>query len=546
MINLIGVDAGRVADFGLHNYNIPASFVQLAISMTFLVYLLGWLPITLGLLSVGLTIPVNTIFSKALFATDRKLMKLRDEKLEIVNEALQGIRQVKFSALEAQWEKRILSVRRKELTTLWQYFKANLILDGCWTSAPILLTLASLGSYAWLNGELTASTAFVSIGILNGLDFAVSAMPAMIRFGIDAWVSLKRIEKYLDGPELKPNRTYSERPDVAFEGASLAWPVDDEGKTDEADRFVLRDVDLRFPPGELSVISGKTGSGKSLMLAAILGEADLLSGSIHVPTPPALDERQDHKANPSNWILPSSVAYVGQLPWIENATVRDNILFGMPYDENRYNQILEACALKKDLETLTDGDKTELGVNGVNLSGGQKWRVTIARAVYSRAGILVLDDIFSAVDAHVSRHILENCLNGGLCKGRTRILVTHHVSLVEKHANFIVELADGVVRYSGLTEQLQDTKVLERIKSFEPEVPEDTVESTDTGGEPDGAPLNRQNSKVAKKFVEDEAREKGSVKARVYATYIQAAGGYGYWVFLIMMFVVFQVSALGQ
>ncbi|KAK3375668.1 ATP-dependent bile acid permease [Lasiosphaeria ovina] len=556
VINLVGVDAKRVSNFSLNQYLFPTSILQLVISMWFLVYLLGWIPIALGLLSVVLTIPINTVFSKVLFNTDKRLMKLRDAKLALVNEALQGIRQVKFSALELQWEKRILDLRQKELTTLWEYFRANVFLNGCWTAAPIVLSLTSLGSYAWLHGDLAASVAFVSIGILNTLDFAISAMPQLIRFGIDCWVSLKRIEAYLDGPELKPTRTYSDRPDICLELASLAWPIDDddENKADEQqqqqqqqqqqDRFILRDVNLTFPPGELSVISGKTGSGKSLLLAAVLGEADLLSGSIHVPAPPGLDERHDDKAHPGNWVLPASIAYVGQVPWIENGTLRDNVLFGMPFDEARYAQTLAACALNKDLEALHDGDKTELGVNGVNLSGGQKWRVTVARAVYSRAGILVLDDIFSAVDAHVSRHILNQCINGPLCKGRTRILVTHHVALVEKHAKFIVELADGCASYysaDGNTQLQDDKKFLERIKSIEQQPVSE--ESADVA---DDAPLKRQNSKVAKKFVEDEARAKGSVKGRIYGVYIKDSGGWIYWGSLLVMFLLFQACSIAQ
>lgn len=543
MINLISVDANRVADFAFFQYVFPKSIIKITISVWFLLRLLGWLPLTIGLLSVALTIPLNSSISKALFAADERLMKIRDEKLELLTEALNGIRQVKFSALEEQWEKRILALREKELGIMWTFFKYNIVLDGCWTMIPILLALMCLGSYAWIHGQLTASVAFVSIGILGSLDFAIAAMPSMIRYGIDAWVSLKRVEKYLDGPEIKPIRTQSDRPDVAFENADLAWPEDEEEKDDEANKFVLRNVNLSFPPGELSVITGRTGAGKSLILAAILGEADLLSGAIYVPTPPAIEERQDHKANAGNWTLPSSIAYVGQQPWIENATVRDNILFGMPLDEERYERTIAACALKKDLEALPDGDKTELGVNGVNLSGGQKWRITVARAVYSRAGILIMDDIFSAVDAHVSRHILENCLAGSICKGRTVILVTHHLSLVEKHARFIVELADGGVRSAGLVEQLGGT-VLERIKSFdlpEPEA-EAVIDAEDSGAEP----LKRQDSKVGKKFVEDETREKGAVKTHVYRTYVDSSGGWIYWVFMISLYLGFQASEIGQ
>lgn len=548
VINLIGVDANRVSEFSLFQYMFPTSILQFVISMWFLIYLLGWVPLTLGILSISLTIPINSIFAKMMFKTNEKLMKIRDEKLELVNEALQGIRQIKFSALESQWENRILRLRQRELATLWEYFRYNIILDSCWNSGPILLALTSLGSYAWIHGNLTASVAFVSIGVLSTLDFAISAMPALIRHGIDCWVSLNRIQKYMDGPELSPARTNTERADISFQDACLAWPVDDQDKPteDSADRFALRDVTFSFPPGELSVISGNTGSGKSLMLAAIIGEADILSGSVTIPAPPTLNERYDDRANPESWILPSSIAYVGQLPWIENATLRDNVLFGMPFDKDRYEQTLAACALTKDLETLVDGDKTELGVNGVNLSGGQKWRVTVARAVYSRAGILVMDDIFSAVDAHVSRHILENCLAGSLCKGRTRILVTHHVTLVEKHARFIIELADGTVRCSGLTEDLRKQRVLERIESFEQHGLNEGAADSEPEEEPSGIPLKKQSSRVPQKFVEDEAREKGSVKGHIYATYLKDSGGWTYWCLLMGFYLLFQAAQIAQ
>ncbi|KAK1830843.1 ABC bile acid [Podospora conica] len=546
VINLIGVDANRVADFSLYMFIFPTNIMQLVISIWFLVSLLGWRPLILGILSVSATMPINFIFSKWTLKTDEKLMKIRDEKLELVSEALNGIRQVKFSALESGWEKRILKVREKELSTLWELFRYNIVIDGVWNVVPAVLALTTLGTYAWLEGGLTASVAFVSLGILGTLDFAIAALPGMIRHGIDAWVSLKRIEKFLDGPEIKDIRTYSadDRSPIVFEEASLSWPVDD--KEGESDPFVLRNVSLRFPPGELSVISGKTGSGKSLLLAAVLGEAELLSGSIHVPRPLSIEERQDHKANAGNWILPSSIAFVSQQPWIENATLRDNILFGMPFDEDRYEQTLASCALKKDIAALDDGDKTELGINGVNLSGGQKWRVTVARGIYSRAGILVLDDIFSAVDAHVSRHILEHCLGGAVCKDRTIILVTHHVGLVEKHARFIVELADGGIQYSGLTEQLREEKILDKIKSLDSPAVEGSAFSSDTEVEADGAPLQKQNSKTPAKFVEDETRQKGAVKARIYKTYIESSGGFVYWAFLLLVFITNQASNLAQ
>src|SRR5947207_5604768 len=124
------------------------------------------------------------------------------------------------------------------------------------------------------------------------------------------------------------------------------------------------------------------------------------------------------------------MAYVAQNPWIENATIKENILFGAPLDADRFQKVIRACALLPDLLMLPDGEETEIGDKGINLSGGQRWRVTLARALYSRAEILIMDDIFSAVDAHVGRHILEHALLGDLARGRTRILATHHIGLV--------------------------------------------------------------------------------------------------------------------
>lgn len=238
-------------------------------------------------------------------------------------------------------------------------------------------------------------------------------------------MSCKRIEKYLAAPEITKNTTNTNSPTISFENASIAWPSDEE-KEDGDERYVLRNLDISFPEKELSVVSGKTGTGKSLLLASILGEVDILSGRINVPNPPPSSLRHDAKANASNWIIPTSIAFVAQIPWIENASIKENILFGLPFDEYRYKKTIEVCALRKDLEMLGDGEETEIGANGINLSGGQRWRVTFARALYSRAGILVLDDIFSAVDAHVGRFIFERGLTGTYFLSLSLPLIAQH------------------------------------------------------------------------------------------------------------------------
>jgi ABC-type glutathione transport system ATPase component len=236
-------------------------------------------------------------------------------------------------------------------------------------------------------------------------------------------------------------------------------------------------------------------------------------------------------------------------------------LFGLPFIEERYNQTVEVCALKKDLQILTDGDKTELGANGINLSGGQKWRVTLARAIYSRAEILVMDDVFSAVDAHVGRHIFEKCVTGDICKGRTRILVTHHVALVQSKAKYIVELGEGMALHCGLVADFIRDGTLDEIRQHEesaqPATEDETMDSstavnssdasvTDPAETNENSPLQKVPSKTAKQFVEEEAREKGMVKKHVYLTYLKDSGGARMWSICAIVFLAFEFGILGM
>ncbi|KAK2594786.1 hypothetical protein QQS21_007473 [Conoideocrella luteorostrata] len=558
IVNLVGVDSKHIADFVVMQLFIVNSIGKLLIYSGYLVKLIGWIPFGAGILAWSIVLPANTIAARFYLKAETRLMKNRDNKLAVVNEALTGMRQIKFSALESEWEKKILAMREIEISSLKSVFKADSVLFFSWVVSPILLAAASLATYAITNGSLTPSVAFVSIGIFKSLEVSLSALPELLTGGIDTLVSVRRIDKYLKGPEME--KTLTQGYDIAFDNATIAWPVDEEVPDEE--RFILNNINLSFPAGELSVISGKTGTGKSLVLNALLGESDLIQGKILVPptTPPL--ERHDGKAHPGNWIVSGSVAYVGQSPWLESASLRDNILFGLPFVENRYNTVLNVCALKKDIEILHDGDKTELGANGINLSGGQKWRLTLARAIYSRAEILVMDDIFSAVDAHVGRHIFETCISGPICKGRTRILVTHHVGLVEPITKYLVELGDGTVLHSGLTSDLAEDGTLELIKSHEQSQTDIHVEelteaptavnSEDASIEElddleEGAnTLHKTSSKTGKKFVEDEAREKGKVKARVYSSFLSSSGGWFFWTVCAVLFVVFEAGNLGR
>ena len=352
-------------------------------SIIFLVRLLGWLPVIIGFAVFFLALPLNIWTSKRFTDAQGSLMDIRDQKLMVVTEALQGIRQIKFSAQEEQWQKRIRRVRTTELSMQWWVFCLDSVLIFCWILGPILLSAVALAVYATIYGDLSASVAFTSITVFSALEFSLSVVPEFTADGLEAWVSAARIEEYLKAPERETYTTADEV--IAFEGASIAWPSD-APNNGNVDRFALREIDLKIPDRELTVVSGPTGSGKSLFLASIIGEADLLAGKIKAPLSPSVADRCDHKANKSDWIIDSAMAFVAQIPWIENATIKANILFGLPYDRGRYDKVVECCALRKDLDILPDSDNTDIGFNGINLSGGQRWRVTFARALYSRAG----------------------------------------------------------------------------------------------------------------------------------------------------------------
>ena len=392
----------------------------------------------------------------------------------------------------------------------------------------MLLSAAALTVYTKIHGELSASVAFTTIAVLSQIEVTLAILPELVTDTIDAFVSCGRIERFLHSPEQKECRT--EGKEIKFLDAELAWPSDTP--EEDVESFRLKNVNLHFPKHELSVIHGKTGSGKTLLLNALIGEVDLMSGTIEMPVAPPLEDRFDSRATKGTWILENAVAYVPQIPWIENATIKDNVLFGLPYDSGRYRKTLQVCALEKDLEILEDGELTEVGSTGIGLSGGQRWRVSFARALYSRAGILVLDDIFSAVDAHVGRQLFEEALTGELGSGRTRILVTHHIGLVLERTKYVVVLGDGGVTHAGSVNELTRSGSLDEIlKADEHEDQtsnEDTLHTVETNesntltkthsrmseARVDDGGIDTKGKNKPRKFVDDEKREVSSDPSR--------------------------------
>ncbi|KAL8999178.1 MAG: hypothetical protein Q9169_001957 [Polycauliona sp. 2 TL-2023] len=562
VINLVAIDTKRISDFATCHWIFSETIAKLIASIFFLSKLIGWPSLLAGLAFAALTLPFNIWASRIYSKTQDGLMKARDHKMVVVTEALQGIRQIKFSALESPWEAKIGKQRADELAMQWRAFAADTALIGIWILGPVMLSAVSLAVFALLHGELSPSIAFTTITIFAQIEMTLAVIPELTSDGLEAWVSLQRVGDYLDAPEKEDYAMESET--VAFDNASIAWPSDSQDE--DPDRFILRNINLQFPAKQLSVISGKTGSGKSLLLAAILGEADLIAGTVRVPRTP--HQRFDHKANKSNWIIDAAVAFVAQIPWIENATIKDNILFGLPFDKERYDKVLSSCALTKDLDMLPDGELTEIGANGINLSGGQRWRVTFARALFSRAGILVLDDIFSAVDAHVGRQLFEEALTGELGRGRTRILVTHHLGLCLSRTTYSVSLSAGTVEYEasvtdqerGILEQLRSQvkpsshpddmrhreETLAKIGDQDNDLRKIITTVTDGSVETTDSEVDTKGKCQPKKFTEEETREKGSVKFGIWKEYLRASGGWWFWPSILFFFIFYQFLVLSR
>lgn len=412
IVNLMSTDTGRISMFLLQWWMFISAPIELVVGFYFLYTLLGK-SCLLGIVVMIVVLPLNHFNARMFTRTQDKLMKMRDQRISLMNEALQGIRQIKFFSWEKNWEKRIMEARKDELKQLAVSYVSQVLFSIIWQASPIIVTLVSFWSFTKLEGhQLTAPVAFTSIAVFEELRFALNILPEMFSQFLQARVSLKRIEKYFEEGEInqpEESTTPTSPLDIGFKNATVGWNFQpykdtDDNLNDGASNFVLKDLNVQFPLNKLSLICGVTGSGKTLMMLSLLNEAFIISGEVHCPRQAVAETLSDTLITSSieanDWILPYAVSYVAQNAWLQNASIRDNILFGLPFLEARYQETLYACALNTDLEIFEDGDLTEIGEKGITLSGGQKARVSLARAVYSRAQIVLLDDVLSAVDGN--------------------------------------------------------------------------------------------------------------------------------------------------
>ncbi|CAL1682835.1 unnamed protein product [Lasius platythorax] len=435
IVNLMSVDAQRFMDLTAYINMIWSAPLQIALALYFLWDILG--PAVLaGLAVMIILIPVNGLIANKVKTLQIRQMKSKDERVKLMNEVLNGIKVLKLYAWEPSFEQQILKIRVKEIQVLKEAAYLNAGTSFIWSCAPFLVSLVSFTTYVLIDEKnvLNSTTAFVSLSLFNILRFPLSMLPMMIGNIVQAYVSVKRINKFMNLEELDSNNVQhdpSEAHALVIENGSFCWD------NEHIERPILQNINFHVEQGQLVAIVGTVGSGKSSLLSALLGEMEKLNGKVNTK---------------------GSIAYVSQQPWIQNATLQDNVLFGKALNKSLYNRVIEACALSPDLKMLPAGDQTEIGEKGINLSGGQKQRVALARAVYNDSENYFLDDPLSAVDSHVGKHIFENVVGpNGLLKKKTRVLVTHGITYLPEVDNIIV-LKDGEITESGTYKQLLEKK----------------------------------------------------------------------------------------
>ncbi|KAL2196226.1 P-loop containing nucleoside triphosphate hydrolase protein [Corynascus similis CBS 632.67] len=544
----VGWDNGRImALMSVDTYRIDQAFGLFHIIWTSPLSIL----ITLALLLVNLTysalagfgllVLVMPLLSKAvkgLFVRRRGINKITDQRVSLTQEILQSVRFVKFFGWEESFLKRLDEYRTREIGAIQVVLGIRNAIMAIGVSLPIFASMLSFITYSLSHHNLAPAEVFSSLALFNGLRMPLNMLPLVIGQVTDAMSSIARIQEFLIAEEREEETIFkADAPNaVEVRDASFTWErtptQDNEGTiagpapapgvaaaaeqpvtskadsseesstlTEEQEPFKLQNLNFEIGRNELVAVIGTVGSGKTSLLAALAGDMRQTSGEV---------------------ILGAARSFCPQYAWIQNATVQENILFGKEMDREWYSDVIRACALQPDLDMLPNNDMTEIGERGITISGGQKQRLNIARAIYFDADIVLMDDPLSAVDAHVGRHIFDNAILG-LLKDKCRILATHQLWVLNRCDRIIwmeggkiqaIDTFDNLMRNSQGFQQLMESTAVEK-------------KDEDTAAQMAG---NKGPAKKKKKgkggLMQAEERAVSSVPWSVYASYIKASGSY--------------------
>ncbi|KAG9239762.1 P-loop containing nucleoside triphosphate hydrolase protein [Amylocarpus encephaloides] len=438
IVNYMAVDTQRLQDLSQYGQQLWSAPYQIVLCMASLYQLVGWSMLA-GVGVMILMIPVNGFIARFMKRLQKRQMKNKDSRTRLIAEIVNNMKSIKLYAWGSAFMQKLNYVRNdQELKTLRKIGAAQAVANFTWSTTPFLVSCSTFAVFVLTKKTpLTTEIVFPALTLFNMLTFPLAILPMVITAIIEASVAVGRLTSFFTAEELQPNAVqlmgaveeHGEE-SLSIRDGTFSWDR-------HTDRTALQDINFSANKGELSCIVGRVGAGKSSFLQSLLGDLWKVKGKV---------------------VLHGTTAYVAQQAWVMNASVKENIIFGHRFDPDFYEKTIKACALTEDFAQLPDGDETEVGERGISLSGGQKARLTLARAVYARADIYLLDDCLSAVDQHVGRHLIDNVLGpNGLLNGRTRILATNSIPVLME-ADFICLLREGKILERGTYSQLMAMK----------------------------------------------------------------------------------------
>jgi ABC-type multidrug transport system fused ATPase/permease subunit len=551
VVNMMADDINTLLRLGCDAHQLYGAPIEVIIATTFLYQLMGYAALA-GFALLVCALPLNYFVGQWYMTSATKWRKATDERISLVTELLMAIRFIKLQGVQERWRDKIMQARLREM---WQMIYANMkefVLIILWVAVPISCTIFTFFIYVTYQGqELTIPVAFTALTLFTMLRSPLDVIPSFAMSILRAIVSVRRLESYLGEEEIedcissikKASGKHERRPDdtdkpLSIEAGSFTWDTQSQSESPiTKTTFALRDITLSFPQVGLSVIEGPTASGKSSLLAALLGEMKRTAGQLSIP-----------KFGKDGQCL---FSFAGQVPWVEaGKSVKKNILFINDYDEERYRIVVHACALQDDFDEWEDGDETR--VSKETLSGGQKARISLARAMYSHSKTVFLDDVLSAVDTRVQNHIYRHALTGPIAKDRRIVLVTHHAGLVLPSVKYLVRLKNGRVAASGTLDELRESGLLEEehpssSASSVHSSPSSDSTMLDRGGEDNrkGSTPDEAQPKTARLLYDLEARNVGNVKWSCYNLYLRASSPI-LWVLVIVASISLRFVASGE
>uniref|UniRef100_A0A8C9U0J7 ATP-binding cassette, sub-family C (CFTR/MRP), member 8 n=1 Tax=Scleropages formosus TaxID=113540 RepID=A0A8C9U0J7_SCLFO len=457
--NLVAIDTNQLMWFFFLCPNLWAMPVQIIVGVILLYYLLG-ISALIGATVITVLAPVQYFVATKLSEAQKSTLEYSSERLKKTNELLRGIKLLKLYAWEHIFRDSVDETRQKELTSLKSFALYTSVSIFMNAAIPIAAVLTTFVVHVHLSedSDLSPAVAFASLSLFHILVSPLFLLSSVVRSTVKALVSVQKLSEFFASDEIGeeqdpnaiiPTSTGHNNKYQAVVSTEMPWAIVSGYFTWTDGPPTLSNIDIKIPFGQITMIVGQVGCGKSSLLLAALGEMQKISGTV-MWTLCRVSSPTDRKRGP--------VAYASQKPWLLNATLVENITFEMPLNKQRYKTVIEACSLQPDIDILPQGDQTEIGERGIILSGGQRQRISVARALYQQTNVVFLDDPFSALDIHLSDHLMQE----GILKllreeKRTVVLVTHKLQYLP-HADWIIAMKDGTIQTEGTLKDIQNSE----------------------------------------------------------------------------------------